>query len=287
MLLICSKLSFLKLIVSFVFSDTLLIFRDPTAVAPLAAGANPNNVNATSSPVRLGGISQTYSLTSGATPAAPQQVALSDSQNRLNIPSDATMAQAIGGGHIIEAVQGVNDFGMTIKVNMMNPTKPGEYYNGSVVDKTAIVAGNSAGDSITINQAAGGQGGDFAYYVHAGSGNDLIVGSFQADFIRGGAGNDTIYAYASNDLIRGGSGSDYIEGGSGNDTLFYTADQMDGSLDFFGDFFIGVDKISFDSAMVSSLDQISGLGTNTIVFANNTRLISLNTIISPDDIILI
>jgi len=272
---------------SFIFSDTLLIFRDPTSIDPLAAGANPNNINSTNSPVRLGGISQTYSLTSGATPAAPQQVALSDSQNRLNVPSDATKVQAIGGGHIIEAVRGVNDFGMTIKVNMINPTKPGEFYNGSVVDKTAIVAGNFVGDSTTINQAAGGQGGDFAYYVHAGSGNDLIVGSFQADFIRGGAGNDTIYAYAGNDLIRGGSGSDLIEGGIGNDTLFYTADQMDGSIDVFGDFSTGVDKISFDSGMVSSLDQISGLGTSTIMFANNTTLISLNTIINPDDIVLI
>ena len=272
---------------SFVFTDTLLIFRDPTAVALPAAGANPNSINATDSPVRLGGIGQTYSLTSGATPAAPQQVVLSDSQNRLNIPSNAANVQAIGGGHIIEAVQGVNDFSMTIKVNMINPTKPGEFYNGSIVDKTAIVAGNFAGDSITINQAAGGQGGDFAYYVHAGSGNDLIVGSFQADFIRGGAGNDTIYAYAGNDLIRGGSGSDFIEGGAGNDTLFYTADQMDGSVDMFRDFSTGFDKISFDSGMVSSLDQISGLGTDTIIFANNTKLISLNTIINPGDIVLI
>lgn len=272
---------------SFVFSDTLLIFSDPTSVAPLASGINPSSVNATFSPVRLGGIGQTYALTSGAIPAAPQQVVLSDSQNILFVPSDSSKVQAIGGGHIIESVQGVNNAGMIIKLNMLNPTKPGEYYNGSVVDKSTLVSGNFFGDSLTINQAAGGQGGDFAFYVHAGSGNDLIIGSFKADFIRGGAGNDTIYAYADNDLIRGGSGSDYIEGGQGNDTLFYTIDQMDGSADVFRDFSTGVDKISLDRSVVSSLSEISGLDTKTIVFANNTSLTSLNTIIMPDDIVLI
>ena len=272
---------------SFVFFDTLLIFRDPTSVPPLAAGVNPVNIDATTSPVRLVGISKAYALTSGATPAAPQQVVISDSENRLDIPSDASMIQAIGGGHVIEAFQGVNNFDMTIKVNMVNPTKSGEYYNGSVVNKSLLVSGNSPNDTVTINQAAGGQGGDFAYYVHAGSGNDLIVGSFQADFLRGGAGNDRIYAYGGNDVIRGGSGSDYIEGGLGNDTLYYTYDQMDGSIDFFGDFVTGEDRVSMDRAMISNLTQISGLGTNTIVFSGNTTLISLGTVINPSDIVLI
>ena len=272
---------------SFVFFDTLIIFQDPTAVAPLADSDDPNNIDATASPVRLVGISKTYALTSGATPAAPQQVVISDSENRLDVPSDATMVQAIGGGHVIESLQGVNDSGMIIKVNMINPTKPGEFYNGSVVDKTLLVAGNSPSDTVTINQAAGGQGGDFAYYVHAGSGDDLIVGSFKVDFLRGGAGNDRIYAYGGNDVIRGGSGSDYIEGGRGNDTLYYTYDQMDGSTDVFGDFVTGVDKISMDRAMIPDLARISGLGTNTIVFSGNTTLISLGTAINPSDITLI
>jgi Ca2+-binding RTX toxin-like protein len=164
-----------------------------------------------------------------------------------------------------------------------NPSAP---YNGAVVDKTALVVGNS-GDSLTINQAAGGQGGDFAFYVHAGSGNDLIVGSFQPDFLRGGAGNDTIFAYAGDDLIRGGSGSDYIEGGNGSDTLYYTSYQMDAATDIFGDFVTGVDKISVDRSIISGLGQISGLGTKTIVFSGGTTVISLGTEIYGTDITLI
>jgi hypothetical protein len=62
---------------------------------------------------------------------------------------------------------------------------------------------------------------------------------------------------------------------------------MDGSTDVFGDFVTGVDKVSMDRAMISGLAQISGLGTNTIVFSGNTTLISLGTAINPSDITLI
>jgi Ca2+-binding RTX toxin-like protein len=272
---------------SFAINDTLVIFNDPTSVPLLPPGSNPNSVDATKAPVQLGGSNKIYTLTPGATPTAPQQVVLSGSNNRLNIPSGSAKIQAIGGGQIIESVDVAGDFGKLIKLNDVNPTKPDEEYNRSVVDKNSSVSGNTANDTLTINQAAGGQGGDFAYYAKGGAGDDTIVGSFQADFLRGGAGNDIIFAHAGNDLIRGGAGSDRITGDEGNDTLYYTSDQLDGSTDTFADFATGVDKISIDKTSISNLSQISGLGTNTIVFAGGTTLISLGSAINSSDITLI
>jgi Ca2+-binding RTX toxin-like protein len=271
---------------SFALNDTLVIFNNPTTVDTLSAGSNPNQVNATVSPIQVGGINQAYATTSGATNAAPQQIVVSGQKNRLNVSSGAAKIQAVGGGTIIESTQATGDFSKIINLNLDFVANPSAPYNGAVVDKTAIVAGNT-GDSITINQAAGGQGGDFAFYAHGGTGNDTIVGSFQADFLRGGAGNDSIYGYAGNDLIRGGVGSDYVEGGQGNDTLYYTSDQIDGSTDVYGDFVTGADKISIDRTIISGLSQISGLGTNTIVIAGINTLISQGTIINPNDITLI
>jgi Ca2+-binding RTX toxin-like protein len=271
---------------SFAINDTLVIFQNPTSVAPLAAGSNPNQVNATANPVQVGGFNNTFTTTTGGTLAAPQQIVVSGVNTRLNVSSGAAKIQAIGGGTIIESSQTPGDLGKVISLNLDYTENPSAPYNGAVVDKSAIVSGNT-GDTLTINQAAGLQGGDFAYYTHGGTGNDQIEGSFQADFLRGGAGNDTITAFAGNDLIRGGAGSDSIFGGLGNDTLYYTSDQLDRSTDTFADFATGVDKISVDRTSISNLTQISGFGTNTIVFAGGTTLISQGTVINSSDITLI
>jgi Ca2+-binding RTX toxin-like protein len=271
---------------SFAINDTLVIFQNPTSVAPLAVGSNPNQVNAIANPVQVGGINNVFTTTSGGTVAAPQQIVLSGANNRLNVSSGAAKVQVIGGGSIVESSQVSNDLGKVINLNLDYTLNTDAPYNGAAVDKNVIVSGNT-GDTLTINQVAGGQGGDFAFYVHGGTGNDEIVGSFLADFLRGGAGNDTIAAYAGNDLIRGGAGSDSILGGLGNDTLYYTSDSLDRSTDTFADFATGVDKISVDRTWISNLTQISGFGTNTIVFAGGTTLISQGTVINSSDITLI
>ena len=271
---------------SFAINDTLVIFQNPTSVAPLAAGSNPNQVNATASPVQVGGFNNTFTTTTGGTLAVPQEIVVSGVNTRLNVSSGAAKIQAIGGGTIIESSQTPGDLGKVINLNLDFNDNSEAPYNGAVVNKNAIVFGNT-GDTLTINQVAGSQGEDFAFYAHGGAGNDQIVGSFQADFLRGGAGNDTISAFAGKDLIRGGAGSDSIFGGLGNDTLYYTSDQLDRSTDTFADFATGVDKISVDRTSISNLTQISGFGTNTIVFAGGTTLISQGTVINSSDITLI
>jgi Ca2+-binding RTX toxin-like protein len=276
---------------SFAINDTLVIFQQPLSVPTLPTGSNPNQVNATIAPVQLGGVNTVYTTTSGGTNTDPQEIVISGANNRLNISEGVAKIQAIGGGTIIESAQTPGDLGKIINLNLDFTENPEAPYNGAIVDKNAVVTGNN-NDTLTINQAAGGQGptgvGEgFAFYAHGGTGNDVIVGSFNADFLRGGAGNDTIAAYAGNDLIRGGAGSDSITGGLGNDTLYYTSDQMDTANDIFTDFVTGVDKIAIDRSMVSNVNQIAGLGTNTIVFLGSTILTSGGPVINSSDITLI
>jgi Ca2+-binding RTX toxin-like protein len=276
---------------SFAINDTLVIFNDPTTVTTLPTGSNPNQVDATQEPIQVGGEGKVYTTTSGGTIDSPQEIVISGANNRLNVLGGAAKIQAIGGGTIVESAQTPGDLGKVINLNLNFNENPDAPYNGAIVDKNAVVNGNN-NDTLTINQAAGGQGptgaGEgFAFYAHGGTGNDVIVGSFNADFLRGGAGNDTIAAYDGNDLIRGGAGSDSITGGLGNDTLYYTSDQMDTANDIFTDFVTGVDKIAIDRTMISNVNQIVGLGTNTIVFLGSTILTSGGTVINSSDITLI
>lgn len=55
--------------------------------------------------------------------------------------------------------------------------------------------------------------------VYSGAGNDRILGSRVADFIDGGAGNDTIRAGAGDDVVQSSTGDDVIYGGAGNENI--------------------------------------------------------------------
>ncbi|MCY4505844.1 MAG: calcium-binding protein, partial [Acidobacteria bacterium] len=79
--------------------------------------------------------------------------------------------------------------------------------------------------------------GDYGNQLHGSNGNDLFIGTDEADeilglggidLLRGGAGDDTIeggngpdslYGDKDNDTIAGGQGDDLIRGGKGDDTL--------------------------------------------------------------------
>jgi serralysin len=63
-----------------------------------------------------------------------------------------------------------------------------------------------------------GQGGDDT--LSGGMGNDTILGGDGNDSISGGTDNDDLYGDAGDDKLYGNSGNDTINGNSGNDTLF-------------------------------------------------------------------
>ena len=66
----------------------------------------------------------------------------------------------------------------------------------------------------------------------AGSGNDILYGTANADTINGLAGNDALSGQLGNDTLEGGAGNDSLEGGLGNDTyLFARGDGQDSVAD--------------------------------------------------------
>ncbi len=69
---------------------------------------------------------------------------------------------------------------------------------------------------------------DGGNYLKAGAGNDTVVGAAGDDVIYGDEGNDSLYGYAGNDTIYGGTGDDTINGGKGKNTyVFSTGDGAD------------------------------------------------------------
>ena len=65
----------------------------------------------------------------------------------------------------------------------------------------------------------GGAPGSIASFINGTSGNDVIVGSNNADIISAGDGNDIVCGLGGNDIINGDAGDDILYGGEGNDIL--------------------------------------------------------------------
>ncbi len=105
----------------------------------------------------------------------------------------------------------------------------------------------------------GGAGNDS---ISAGGGKDFVVGDEGADTLRGGDGNDHIVGGGDNDVIYGDAGSDILEGESGNDVIHSGsgADILDGSS--------GSDKLYADGGTPTLR---GGSGNDTFYFSNGTK----------------
>ena len=90
-------------------------------------------------------------------------------------------------------------------------------------------------------------------YLNSGAGSDSITGSQHRDFTRAGAGDDIIDTGAGDDLVRSGAGNDQITLGSGKDILYFTADQLDQSIDTITDFNSAEDSIALGENLKFSL----------------------------------
>jgi len=130
----------------------------------------------------------------------------------------------------------------------------GDFNNDGNIDILAGMPTNqrdgyNSGEAFVIN------GGDFTdSLIQTGTtGNDLLIGDFNANRLAGGMGNDTIHSLGGADIIRGGSGDDVlsiskldfilIDGGTDNDTLAFKGHGMD--LDMTG--FAGSSLRSFET----------------------------------------
>ncbi|WP_234461617.1 beta strand repeat-containing protein [Stutzerimonas stutzeri] len=120
--------------------------------------------------------------------------------------------------------------------------------------------GYNSGEAFVLN------GGDFSDSLMAvgTSGNDTILGDFNANRIAGQQGNDTIYGLGGADILRGGAGNDTIgisdldfvlvDGGTGNDTLQFVGHDI--NLDITG--YAGASIRSFETI------DLTGDGNNSL-----------------------
>jgi Ca2+-binding RTX toxin-like protein len=140
--------------------------------------------------------------------------------------------------------------------------------------------GDAAGDILSgienligSNQADVLRGNGLANRLEGGLGNDALFGFDGLDTLLGGAGNDTLDGGLGNDILFGGLGDDVFTGGAGNDRFCF--DVNSGGNDRIVDFQDGRDMIdlrglglSFASLAITSTGQsyaVSGaFGTITV-----------------------
>ncbi|MFZ4567121.1 MAG: calcium-binding protein [Prochlorococcaceae cyanobacterium] len=265
-------------------TSTLSIFTSPLAVPVAPPNTNANAVDATApGGTLLGGVGTTYGTTNFE--SAPQNVVLTGTNNYLNVGGGAANIAVLGGGQIVESAQFLGtDSGklISIELNTTNGAANASDVN-AIINTAAFVSGNTVGSTETVAQAGGGlTPNPTNFYVHGGTGDDTIVGSFLSDFIRGGAGDDVISAFGGNDLVRGGSGSDSIDLGAGLDTLYYTSDQVvTGDSDTLTSFTSSEDTLVFEKAIDSTLVFSNGddlTGYKTITFTSGSQSTTLNVV---------
>ncbi|MDB9412811.1 calcium-binding protein [Microcystis aeruginosa] len=128
---------------------------------------------------------------------------------------------------------------------------------GNTIDSSTA----SFGASLSINLSTGGASvfGPFPTInrtflnfddVIGTSGNDTIIGDFQANILNGSSGNDLISASGGNDTLVGGAGADTLTGGTGTNTFIYNS-RFEG-VDLITDF-ISIDRIQLRSSGFAGL----------------------------------
>jgi len=122
-----------------------------------------------------------------------------------------------------------NDFGTNDPAGVYGlGFEAGSSFTGDgIVDGTAgndlidaNYTGDPNGDRIDTNDATGFSGtAGHADYIRAGAGNDTVYAGLGNDIVFGDDGNDSIFGGHGADTIDGGNQNDTIDGGSGNDSL--------------------------------------------------------------------
>ena len=137
--------------------------------------------------------------------------------------------------------------------------------NGGSGRDTAQFSSNS--NSINLNTTSWQNTGDgkdrliSIENVHAGSGNDVVIGNGAANTLNGQAGNDRLYGGTGNDLLIGGGGKDRVWGQAGRDTFRI---QSGTGYTIIKDFSDGADRIQLGSG--SSGLKLKTRGDDVLIY---------------------
>ena len=91
-------------------------------------------------------------------------------------------------------------------------------------DKTAVFFIRVGEDGDFHHNLIIGLTGTDSTTLHGDEGNDMLIGTENADTLYGDAGEDKLEGGGGNDILYGGAGSDVLEGGEGSDRLYGEAD---------------------------------------------------------------
>ncbi|HEX8644906.1 MAG TPA: M10 family metallopeptidase C-terminal domain-containing protein, partial [Allosphingosinicella sp.] len=106
-----------------------------------------------------------------------------------------------------------------------------------------------------------------ANVIRAGAGDDTIYAGGGNDALHGGAGRDGIYAGAGDDLIDGGAGPDYMVGQAGDD-LYLVDDAGDEALEAANE---GLDEVrtAISFALGAHVENLTGTGSSGQILTGN------------------
>lgn len=85
--------------------------------------------------------------------------------------------------------------------------------SGTIIGAIMLGSGDDVLDSTTGQILSG--------YVSGAGGDDVLIGSVNANEMYGGADNDELFGLAGNDYLFGGAGADLLDGGDGRDLAEY------------------------------------------------------------------
>jgi len=132
------------------------------------------------------------------------------------LPGDVTVTQGSDGYDLVLAVAGTQD-----KITLQN-TMIG---SGDRIERVTFADGTVWTHADLVQRSMLNNGGD-----------DRFRGTYDAETLTGGAGNDVLNGYVGNDVLIGGTGSDFLTGGGGDDTFrFNLGDGKDIVRDAWGD----------------------------------------------------
>ncbi|MEN3794243.1 M10 family metallopeptidase [Fulvimarina sp. MAC3] len=101
-----------------------------------------------------------------------------------------------------------------------------------------------AGESVRATAYSGPISGINWQYLGSGAAKEEIIGTGQADFINGLAGDDVIFGGEGNDILDAGIGSGFLSGQGGTDTFFVDARDGQVAWSTIVDFIPGAEQVT-------------------------------------------
>jgi VCBS repeat-containing protein len=175
-------------------------------------------------------------------------------------------------GDILRGDAGANVLSGGLGDDLLTGAAGADALDGGAGVDTASYAGSALG--VTVDLATGyGQSGDAAGDRLTGIEN--LVGSDQADVLKGDANDNELLGGAGDDMLLGAGGADILDGGAGFDTISYAASSAAVTVDLgtrsaSGGDATGDTLLSIEAVIGSDLDDTLKAGTSAASLSGGT-----------------